>query len=336
MSTGVTGPTVSEVEITSVSLRSCVLMAATLSLVVGVVQGFMVLPTAINENIPVTTAQGEVLRALGYQVLYVVPLLNVVHAIIFAALAATLYNLAAGRFGGAVVRAQPGTMAKGTWAIREIGVFPALKIGVCLSLALMALQTLIYECVGWIGSIMWPLSWTPILYGATPEFILVMLITWIFVAVLSGIFIGGVCVVLYDLVAVIIGGVRVTARTHGNGDQDRETTSENSVEMAAVVPRSVARTMSIVGLGAGFMAGVSTILQKSGIFPLLGAGAGGFAGSTPAVVAGALLFGIVLYGIAGGVGGYVIAVLYNSIARFVGGATFVLEKKDRGAPHPRG
>lgn len=327
---------VSEVEVTSVSLRSCVLMAAAISLVVGVVWGVMVLPTAVNENIPVTTAEGEMVRALGYHVLYLVPLLHVVSAIVFAALAATLYNLAAGRFGGVVVRGRPGTVTEGAWAIHEIGVFPAMKVGICLSLVIMALQTLLYECFGWIGSLMWPLSWTPILYGSEPGVILFMVTVWTLVAVLGGILIGGVGAVLYDLAAVIIGGVRVTARTPGNGDQEREILLENSVEMAAVVPRSAARTMSIVGFGAGFMAGVSTLLQASGIFPLLGEGPGGTAGTTPAVVAGALLFGIVLYGIAGGVGGYVIAVLYNPVARFLGGATFVLKKVEASAPHPRG
>jgi hypothetical protein len=324
----------SEVEITSVSLRSCVLMAAVLSLVIGVVWGFMVLPTAVNENIPVTTAEGEMIRALGYHVLYVVPLLHVVPAIIFAALAALLYNLAAGRFGGVVVRAQPGAIPEGTWAIREIGVFPALKVGICLSLALMALQTLLHECVGWIGSLMWPLSWTPILYGSEPGVILFMVTVWTLVAVLGGILIGGVCVVLYDLVALIGGGVRVTARIAGNGDQEGDILHEKSVEMAAVVPRSAACTMGAVGLGVGFMTGVLTMLPDSGVLLLLGEGAGGIAGNTPAVVAGTLLIGIVLYGIAGGAMGYVIAVLYNHIARLVGGAIFVLKKMESDAPHP--
>lgn len=333
MPAGAIDSPVSRVEVTSVSLRSCVLMVAVLSLVIGVVWGFMVLPTAVNEKIPVTTAEGEMIRALGYHVLYVVPLLNVVPAIVFAALAATLYNLAAGMFGGVVVRVRPGTVMEGTWAIREIGVFPAMKIGICLSLALMVLQTIIHECVGWMGSIVWPLSWTPILYGSDPGIILFMVTVWVLAAVFGGILIGGVGAVLYDLVAVLVGGVRVTARTPGKNDQE-EIPSESRVEMAEVVPRSTACTMGAVGLGVGFMTGVSIYLQDSGILPLLGEGTGGIAGTTPAVVAGALLIGIALYGIAGGVGGYVVAVLYNSITRLVGGAIFVLEKKESGAPHP--
>jgi len=326
MPAGITDPPVCEVEVASVSLRSCVQTAAALSLVTGVMQTLLILPMAINEKIPVATAEGEMIRAFGYHVIYVVPLLHIVLAIVFAALAAILYNLAAGRFGGIVVRTGRGIVTEGTWAIREIGVFPAMKIGICLSLALMTLETLIYECVGWMGTFVWPLSWTPILYGSGPDFILFTVTVWILAAVACGILVGGVGSVLYDLVAVILGGVRVTTRSPAKDSlQDTETFSENKVEMEAVVPRSAARALGVIGLGMGFMIGIVTLVQNSGI-----------EGTTPAVVAAALLIGIVLYGIAGCAGGYVIAVLYNLIARIVGGATFVLEKTEDRAFHPSG
>lgn len=313
------------VEIVSVSVMSCILTAAAISLVVGVMWGFMSLPTAINENIPALTPEGEAIRALGYQVLYLVPLLHLTLAISFTALAATLYNLVAGRFGGVVVRERQGSVHEGTWAIREIGVFPAMKICVCLSLLLMAIQILLSECIGWLGSFVWPLSWQPILYGAAPEAVLVMFVSWILVAVFAGLVVGGVGVVMYNCAAVLLGGVRVTARTRGTADQDIGDSSEERVEIAGFAPWSAARTTGAVGLGTGFMAGVITLIQDSGIFPLLGIGTGLITGGSPTAAIWIVLVGTVLYGIAGFIVGYVVAVLYNAVARFLGGATFVLK-----------
>lgn len=313
------------VEIVSVSVMSCVLTAAAISLVVGVMWGFMLLPTAINENIPVLTPEGKAIRALGYQVLYLVPLLHLALAASFAALAATLYNLAAGRFGGVVVRGRQGSFHEGIWAIREIGVFSAMKICVCLSLLLMAIQILLSECIGWLGSFVWPFSWQPVLYGATPEAVLLMLIYWILVAVFAGLVVGGVGVVMYNCAAVLFGGVRVTARSRGTDGTDTGVSSEEEVEMAGFAPWSAARTMGAVGLGTGLMAGVITLIQDSGIFPLLGIGTGLITGGSPTAAVWIVLVGTVLYGIAGFIVGYVVAVLYNAVARFLGGATFVLK-----------